>query len=308
MHLVHPLHQLHSHQLLSQSQKATKERELEKENRKPITEIIRTLIISHELNNTSHSWLCIDMSLGLLCGYGSASGSEISDSEEAEEEEERGTTPSLERISGTQSELPANRSHVESLISDKVARSVTDIVTEGQSSQITEVAEHKDSSASTYYGLGGGSDVLEEDSSSSLESDQEQGEEHDDREGSPLPLPELDGSAKITASVFSNPYREAEEARLAVLKQHVALSQHIEPSKKQPKWSKKRGKYGRLQPSDSSRSGDQFWNDGDSPVGSGRGGIQRKHRSGVGESLEPPRKYMKIHQKIQSEERPWTTR
>lgn len=254
------------------------------------------------------------MSLGLLGGYGSASGSEISDSEEADEEEERGT-PRLERISDPQSELLAHDSHVGSLSSDKIATGVTTIVREGQSSdQATdqeEVAERADNSASTYYGLGGGSDIIETDSSSSLESDEGQGEEHDgeeNREGSPLPLPKLDGSATITASVFSNPYREAEEARLAVLKQHVNLSQHVEPSKKQPKWSKKRGKYKQLQSSDSSRSGDQFWSDGDSPLGSGRGGIQRKHRSGVGESLEPPRKFMKIHKKIQSEERPWTTR
>lgn len=253
------------------------------------------------------------MSLGLLGGYGSASGSEISDSEEGEEEEERGM-PRSEGISDAQSELPVRDAHIGLLNSKKIAGSA---VREDQSSeQATDqkevhVAEGEGSSASTYYGLGGGSDIIETDSSSSLESDEERGEEHDggkNREGSPLPLPELDGSAKISASVFSNPYREAEEARLAVLKQHVDLSQHIEPSKKRQKWSKKRGKYKQLQSSDSSRSGDQFWNDRDSPLGSGRGGRERKHRSGVGESLEPPRKYMKIHKKIQSEERPWTTR
>lgn len=32
----------------------------------------------------------------------------------------------------------------------------------------------------------------------------------------------------------------------------------------------------------------------------------RKHRSGVGDSLTPPKKFMKMHQQIQARERPWT--
>lgn len=33
---------------------------------------------------------------------------------------------------------------------------------------------------------------------------------------------------------------------------------------------------------------------------------QRKHRSGVGDSLLPPKKFMKMHEKMQAKERPWT--
>ena len=177
------------------------------------------------------------------------------------------------------------------------------------------------SSPVSYYGLSGECADSGNSSSCSRSSDDEQreGEERDEtRENvrrSPLPLPELDGSDRIVSSVFSNPYREAEEAKLAVLKQHVDLSQHVEPTKKRPKWSK-RGKFrdrprfettevSEFPPSAAGGSGDQFWDDRDSPAGRGR---ERKHRSGVTESLVPPKKFLRTHQKIQSEERPWAAR
>ena len=166
------------------------------------------------------------------------------------------------------------------------------------------------------YGLSGeGGDLIDSSSSSEEEEEEEEGSECEKRgkirERSPLPLPILDGSARVTTSVFSNPYRDEEEAKLDILRQHVDLSQHIEPKKKwQRKWSTKRGKRGRqdsnFQAFGDLISGDQRWNDGDSPVSPD--GRQRRHRSGVGESLEPPKKYMKMHHKIQQQERPWTTR
>ena len=179
-----------------------------------------------------------------------------------------------------------------------------------------------DSSPVSYYGLSGECADSGNSSSCSRSSDDEQRESEEGIETrenvrrSPLPLPELDGSDRIVSSVFSNPYREAEEAKLAVLKQHVDLSQHVEPTKKRPKWSK-RGKFrdrprfettgvsGEFPPSAAGGSGDQFWDDRDSPAGRGR---ERKHRSGVTESLVPPKKFMRTHQKIQSEERPWAAR
>ena len=266
------------------------------------------------------------MSLGLLGGYGSASGSEISDTgEEEEEEEEGGKCRGHPTSSKSHTEPPHNtdgRSH-RSESNDSCTGTVSQTPITGVPHSVetstrttahdTTVQEEeknlRSSSSVTYYGLSGGSDLLDSDSSSSQASDGEQEECEGEviKERSPLPLPELDGSDAITSSVFSNPYRKAEEAKLAVLKQHVDLSHHVEPSKKQPpKWSK-RGKFREHTRFHASSSTNQVWDDRDAPMGLGGGGMQRKHRSGVRECLVPPKKYMKIHQKIQGEERPWTS-
>lgn len=174
--------------------------------------------------------------------------------------------------------------------------------------------ERERSPLTACYGLDGGGEVIDSDSSESLSSDeQEEGCEKSSTvcERNFLPIPELDGSDTLTSSVFSNPYRQAEEAKLAVLRQHVDLSQSAEPDKERRKWPSKRGrrKRSQFQPSQfaDSDSNNQCWNDRDSPAGPG-GWKQGKHRSGLRGGLEPPKKFMKTHLKIQRQERPWTAK
>ena len=260
------------------------------------------------------------MSLGLLGGYGgSDTGSEISDyGSEGREGREGGGAEEGEGCETASRNMKEMLGDPGGLSTDEGAISV-------ESSDYQVLKDGADSApAATSYGLmsdgGGGGTVESESSGGSPVSDKvtvdsDEGGHDICEKTSPLPLPVLDGSHQLasssSSSVFSNPYREAENARLAVLKQHVDLSQHPEPSEREKrrrgKWPKRRG---RNRSSGDSRSGpgdsdDHRWNDRDSLVGQGG---QRKHRSGVGESLQPPKKYLKIHQKIQSEERPWTTR
>ena len=257
------------------------------------------------------------MSLGLLDSY----DSDDSDSDGAERGGRDEGGVSVEGLSEVRTEPPceSDAGFCESASTDKTAASetvITDVPTHytGVAGNDETIEKHRTDTPVISYGLSGeGGDLVDSGSSSSQPSDEE--EECEDggkiRERSPLPLPVLDGSEKVASSVFSNPYREAEEARLAVLKQHVELSHHEEPrEKRRRKWSKRgkfRGRHSQDQSSESGglSSGNRFWDDRDSPMGPG-GGMQRKHRSGVGESLQPPKKYMKIHQKIQSVERPWT--
>ena len=50
-------------------------------------------------------------------------------------------------------------------------------------------------------------------------------------------------------------------------------------------------------------SGEELFDDKDSSILAKK---PRKHRSGVGDSLMPPKKFMKQHREIQARERPWT--
>lgn len=268
------------------------------------------------------------MSLGLLGSYGgSGSDSEISDysgeGKEKNKTENVGcneTSLNVKQIIDTdidsltdQSANTLIQSHTTTakLVPDSAKRCEDPTDEERRQSPVSQGRQGCESPPAVSYGLtSDGIDIIDSDTSDShvTDDDEESGSGEDIRGRSPLPIPVLDGSDQLACSVFSNPYRKAEEAKLAVLKQHVDLSHHPEPSEKQRRhrggkrgWGKHRG-----------RSHSQFgtgesshWNDGDSPMRQER---QRKHRSGVGESLQPPKKYMKKHQQIQSEERPWTTR
>ena len=247
----------------------------------------------------------------MLGGYGSDSDSGPSDSPEkmGEREVDRG---------GGDEETESLESQFKPLQStESSTKYLPSLSTTGK--LCTEVAdeERESSPPLTSYGLSGeGDQPLDSDTSDSPGS----GEEKEDRVGgeisrerSPLPLPELDGSDRVASSVFSNPYREAEEAKLNVLRRHVDLSQSVEPPRQQRRRSRGRARGRRRDghsnfgsvPGDGS-PGDCYWNDGDSPISMGGERQQRKQRSGVTESLQPPKKYMKIHQKISREERPWT--
>ena len=240
------------------------------------------------------------MSLGLLGDYGSDSGSEVAS------DSPRGTG---------EGEREEDRSK------NKVHLSETAAVKEEEEEVVDGKKQKSESPPLTSFGLSGEGDALDADTSDSLPSEEEEEEEEGgvkiSRERSPLPLPVLDGSDRLASSVFSNPYQEAEEAKLAVLTQHVGLSHNVEPSKRE-RHRRSRGRAKGRRRDDHSQfgsepagdGGDCYWNEGDSPIGGpgGRGGGegQRKHRSGVTESLQPPKKFMKIHQKIRSQEQPWT--
>ena len=121
-----------------------------------------------------------------------------------------------------------------------------------------------------------------------------------------LPLPQLSkihsGIVEATpGSVFSNPYREAEDAKLAILKHHVALAPSEEKKEEKNDVKFKRGrkrKQGEGPQAD-------FFDEYDS-------GIKRdklnRVKAGVPQGLLPSQKYMKSYQQHQAKERPWTMR
>ena len=136
----------------------------------------------------------------------------------------------------------------------------------------------------------------------------------------PLPLPDLDRLTSPSAtlsSVFSNPYKEAEEAKLDILKRHVSK---LAPDEK-PSPQHYRTKY-RKRNSTVARGGRGFteatptgdgnhlglFGEDDSSVSEFGVERKRKQRSGVSGTLMPPKKYLKSYEKIQAEERPWTVR
>ena len=127
----------------------------------------------------------------------------------------------------------------------------------------------------------------------------------------PLPLPDLYQLTSPTgaSSVFSNPFKEAEDAKLAILRRHVS---EFSPDEKQPpsqrrtkRHGSRRGKsraVGETTPTDPHG----LFNDDDSCVSEVGVRGKRKQRSGVGNMLMPPKKYLKSYEMIQAKERPWT--
>lgn len=119
-----------------------------------------------------------------------------------------------------------------------------------------------------------------------------------------LPLPQLgkihSGIVEATpGSVFSNPYREAEDAKLAILKHHVALAPSEEKKEEKNDVKFKRGrkrKQGEGPEAD-------FFDKYDSGVK--RDNLSRV-KAGAPQGLLPSQKYMKNYQQHQAKERPWT--
>ena len=206
--------------------------------------------------------------------------------------------------------------HVKGKLSTVSINTTTDDVrpssdTKSDNRNETNRSGEKEQESLTNYGLSGEGGV-DSDSSDSPPSDQDGGDgEELSRERSPLPLPELDSSDRLSSSVFSNPYREAEEARLSVLRRHVDhLSPTVEPVREQRRRgrgkSRRRDRGSRLGLDSGGNSGDSLWTEGDSPATAGGLRQAQKHRSGVAEHLMPPKKFMRIHNKIRSKEQPWT--
>jgi len=225
------------------------------------------------------------MSLGLLGQYGSGSESEISDSDD-EQFQTYGTTSTNTAEIGK----PTGNSDPCAETSPRTATKTCNHGMDIHADPLDQrtYTSHPDSE----------SDSNSSDSATSPDS------EGFKSELVPLPLPDL--GQKISTSVFSNPYKEAEEARLAILKQHVDFDG--------PKLTTERRlkKPRRTVQSDSSfrdegqilSPGDSLFDDRDSSLARTRG--KRKHRGGVGNSLMPSKKVVKMHKQMQARERPWT--
>ena len=115
---------------------------------------------------------------------------------------------------------------------------------------------------------------------------------------SSLPLPNLE--AAVAHSVFSNPYQEAEEKKMAALKKHGDFNQLQTPDKRV---SRKRPRPLTAKPTPTCGPGDLLFDEQDSSVGRQ---LPRKHRSGAGRGLVPPKRAMRMHRTAQAKERPWT--
>ena len=216
------------------------------------------------------------------------------------------------------------------------------------------------------FGINSEHDTLADDTSSSDSESDKSIPSSPPHPLNPLPLPDLlrvdtvdsdptvEKSSYSHSSVFSNPYKEAEEERMSILKHHVkelAPEEKKERNKRHSRRGKNRGKYSSIPPpSDThqsptapvycssqsqgshppvprpwreaapsgeradSRTGvgfnagvlsDELFDENDRHRDSEAQG-KRKHRSGVSDGLVPPKKFMKVHSKIQSQERPWS--
>ena len=257
------------------------------------------------------------MSLGLLGDYGS--GSEISDSDG---EYEQGSS----RRNDNQIESNDTSSKTEPLLGTCTCSGTS----KGES---TSAGKEVKGDPLSYIQ----EDASSSDNDSSSDEDTPSGD--DDDTAVPLPLPDLDqltsptnhlAAATSFTSVFSNPYKEAEEAKLAMLKRHVSeFAPDEKPSQQErTRHHKFRGSRGSKRTETpehrskhalggcSSTESQRLFNDDDSCVVMGAEvahhggvrGVKRKQRSGVTSTLVPPKKYLKSYGKAQAEERPWTLR
>lgn len=113
-----------------------------------------------------------------------------------------------------------------------------------------------------------------------------------------LPLPDLEVpfTQQGQLSVFSNQYKEEEEAKKAVLERHVELSSAA-PINSSSKEKKHQSSY------NSRRKGKPVQvdhvTDEDHPK------AKRKRHAGLSGTLQPPKKFMQSFHKQQAEEKPW---
>lgn len=155
-----------------------------------------------------------------------------------------------------------------------------------------------------------------------------------------LPSPNLDSRPAGTSHlVFSNPFKEEQTRRESILQQHVKMTEHSKNSnsKKQVCWKFKRGK---CRFSKNCKFSHDIDNHIESPLVKNQGSEipkqfseqalqnnsasdqfemvtededdylkgKRKKRTGMTDSLMPPKKAMVTLSKIQAQERPWTVK
>lgn len=124
-----------------------------------------------------------------------------------------------------------------------------------------------------------------------------------------LPLPDLSrihsGVAQAQpGSVFSNPFRDAEEAQLAALKKHVELTEvRVVEADEEERKQARLGKRRRARPRPPTQEGSgELFDEQDSSIRT----QMKKVRAGMPKGLTPSKKFMKAYHKSQNEERPWT--
>lgn len=131
----------------------------------------------------------------------------------------------------------------------------------------------------------------------------------DDKESEKLPLPDilsndLLSSSKVSSvggteetrncSVFFNPFKAKEDAKLAILEKHVKLSERQDESRTEKGKFRKKNKR-RQEPQDNNNKSRTEDGEGFKTLG--------KRRIGVSNSLVPPKKAMKAYERQRREER-----
>ena len=249
---------------------------------------------------------CI-MSLSLLGQYGSGSESEISDSDDEQFVEHTCSSSASGTVVAT--DLARDWRSAQHVLQEVEASSHSSggakktVHADAEGDDCGDLLDHKDSK-----------------SDSDSDSDAADSGGSPAAEGSPaalLPLPDLDSILKgptkgqsLPGSVFSNPYKAAEEAKLAVLTRHVDFDRPHPQRVLDNQAGRPQGGYAyhphgmREVETKPVRPGDEFFDDSDSSVA--RATTKRKHRGGVGNSLIPSKKVMKHHHRMQAKDRPWT--
>ena len=179
-----------------------------------------------------------------------------------------------------------------------VKQSTDKLDTHHSSSNTTKVDE--DTVSKSYF-----ADDFSDASSSpeSSETDESDGNEFDKSsllQTQSLPLPEFHRihTGKVEpnpGSVFSNPYKEAEDAKLAILQKHVSLASAEDKDEKR--------KFRRRRRQKPVVKGDGNFDERDSSL---KRNQYKRVKSGLSDGLVPSQKYMKFHKQVQAKERPWT--
>lgn len=109
-----------------------------------------------------------------------------------------------------------------------------------------------------------------------------------------------DGELENKNSVFSNPYERAEKAKMAILKKHVGeFDKKPETKGSSPPPSRRHYRKKRvgnsMTPASVEAERNELFDENDSSLGAKK---DPKHRSGVTDSLLPPKKYMRMYDKI----------
>ncbi|XP_002733775.1 uncharacterized protein LOC100367008 [Saccoglossus kowalevskii] len=147
-----------------------------------------------------------------------------------------------------------------------------------------------------------------------------------------LPLPDIFIGSSTTSlqgssSVFANPFKDKEDAKASILEQHVKMSTVVEKNEAKNKktcYKFLKGKcrfgdkckfsHGSKPPPNAPNvgvrhavqvHGTQDFNTNEEEVDEDTQTLKRKHKSGIGNTLVPPKKAMKAYQKQQIVEKPW---
>ncbi len=106
--------------------------------------------------------------------------------------------------------------------------------------------------------------------------------------------------ASVENSVFMNPFEQSEAAKIAILKKHVSefdkkpATRGPSPTPGSKRQHRKNNRKSLQAPADRHDPGSLF-DDNDSSLGTKK---EHTHRCGVTDSLQPPKKYMKMYDRV----------